>query len=59
MKLEDRLLPYWLEPQFMSFHFFPLSGLQYKTTGDALRSSVWEVSFTFKYFIHFSMNWVG
>jgi hypothetical protein len=21
----------------MSFHFFPLSGLQYKTTGDALR----------------------
>jgi hypothetical protein len=37
MKLEYRLFPCWPEPQFTSFHFFPLSGLQYKTTGDALR----------------------
>jgi hypothetical protein len=37
MKLEYRLLfPCWPEPQCTSFHFFPLSGLQYKTTGDAL-----------------------
>jgi hypothetical protein len=36
MKLEYRLFPCWPEPQFTSFHFFPLSGLQYKTTGDAL-----------------------
>jgi hypothetical protein len=36
MKLEYRLLPCWPEPQFTSFHLFPLSGLRYKTTGDAL-----------------------
>jgi hypothetical protein len=38
MKLEYRLFPCWPEPQFTSFNFFPLSGLQYKTTGDALRA---------------------
>jgi hypothetical protein len=36
MKLEYKLLPHWPKPQFTSFHLFPLSGLGYKTTGDAL-----------------------
>jgi hypothetical protein len=36
MKLEYRLLLYGPELQFTSFHLFPLSSLQYKTTGDAL-----------------------
>jgi hypothetical protein len=32
MKLEYRLLPCWPKSQSTSFHFFPLSVLQYKTT---------------------------
>jgi hypothetical protein len=39
MKLEYKLLPCWPGPQFTSFHFFPLSGLQYKMTGNALRGA--------------------
>jgi hypothetical protein len=34
MKLEYMLLPYWLEPQFTSYHLFLLLGLQHKMTGD-------------------------